>query len=55
MPDSQPWYLANLAGQGPYTITDNGVDWDGTDATQGTVWSEQLTTTPTSPRGRWPS
>ncbi len=51
MPDSQPWYLANLAGQGPYTITDNGVDWDGTDATQGTVWSEQLTTDANEPAG----
>jgi hypothetical protein len=51
MPDSQPWFLENLAGQGPYTITDNGVDWDGTDATQGTVWSELLTTDANEPAG----
>jgi hypothetical protein len=51
MPDSQPWYLSLLEGQGPYTITDNGVDWDGTDATQGTVWSELLTTGANEPGG----
>ncbi len=55
MPDTQPWFMNNDAGQGPYSLFGPGSDqmtWNGVpEATQGTVWSDILTTNANEPSG----
>jgi hypothetical protein len=55
MPDSQPWFLNEANGQGPYGLTGPGnpdTTWDGVPgALQGTVWTAILTTNANEPAG----
>ncbi len=55
MPDNQPWYNSEDAGQGPYGLTGPGnpqTTWNGVGgALQGTVWTAILTTDANEPSG----